>query len=116
MDLYKEKIKCDSNEELSGHDLKNICQEFKQIIYKKFNAHFPDDPIIQLHTAIEAVFKSWNGDRAIHYRHIENIPDDMALLLIFRVWFSEIWVLTLVLVLHLLEIHQQEKISFMVSG
>lgn len=78
MDLYKEKIKCGSNDQLSGNDLKNICQEFKEIIYRKFNAHFPDDPIIQLHNAIEAVFKSWNGDRAVHYRHIENIPDDMG--------------------------------------
>ena len=78
MNLYKKKINCKSDAQLSGNDLKIICQEFKTIIYEKFNAHFPDDPYIQLQSAIEAVFKSWNGDRAIQYRNIENIPHNMG--------------------------------------
>jgi len=78
MNLYKKDINCNSDTQLSGFDLKNICQEFKRIIYKKFNTHFPDDPYVQLHAAIRAVFKSWNGERAINYRNIENIPHDMG--------------------------------------
>tara|TARA_Y100001935_G_scaffold226719_1_gene204551 strand:+ start:716 stop:3394 length:2679 start_codon:yes stop_codon:yes gene_type:complete len=78
MSLYRKKINCDSDEKLSGNDLKIICQEFKMIIYRKFRTHFPDDPYIQLHSAIKAVFKSWNGERAIKYRNIENIPHDMG--------------------------------------
>ena len=78
MSLYKKNINCNSDAQLSGNDLKRICKEFKKIIYKKFNTHFPDDPYIQLQSAIEAVFKSWNGDRAINYRNIENIPHDMG--------------------------------------
>ena len=78
MNLYKKNINCNSDAQLSGSDLKKICQEFKKIIYKKFKTHFPDDPYVQLHSAIKAVFKSWNGERAINYRNIENISHDMG--------------------------------------
>jgi len=78
MDLYMKNINCYSDSQLSGRDLKNICLEFKKIIYKKFNTHFPDDPYVQLHESIKAVFKSWNGERAINYRNIENIPHNMG--------------------------------------
>ena len=66
-------IKYDS--ELSVKQLKNLCLLFKQKIKFKLGKSFPDDPQQQLWGAIEAVFKSWNGKRAIHYRKIEKIPN-----------------------------------------
>jgi pyruvate,orthophosphate dikinase len=48
-------------------------------IYKDATGHvFPSDPVVQLREAIEAVFRSWNTDRAKTYRRIERIPDDLG--------------------------------------
>jgi pyruvate,orthophosphate dikinase len=53
--------------------LVKLVDEYKQV-YKKHTGHpFPQDPIEQLSLAIEAVFKSWNSDKAISYRRIEGI-------------------------------------------
>ena len=62
--------------ELDVEDLKFLVKEFKRLIKKGRGRDFPDDPREQLWGAIEAVFKSWNNQRAIVYRHINNIPDD----------------------------------------
>jgi len=59
---------------LSINDLKKICELFKIKIKEILNDEFPDDPKIQLWGSINAVFKSWNGKRAVSYRKIENIP------------------------------------------
>ena len=69
----KNNIICDS--ELTISDLKKICTLFKKKIKLKLGKNFPEDPHKQLWGAIEAVFKSWNGKRAIHYRKIEGIPN-----------------------------------------
>ncbi|AWB10809.1 pyruvate phosphate dikinase [Thermodesulfobium acidiphilum] len=63
--------------ELSADDLKELIKRYFDI-YKKFNKEFPQDPFIQLRMAIEAVFRSWNAPRAITYRRINNIPDDLG--------------------------------------
>jgi pyruvate, orthophosphate dikinase len=60
--------------ELSVSDLKEVILKFKIEIKKNFKKKFPDSCKAQLWGAIEAVFKSWNGKRAIQYRNIENIP------------------------------------------
>ncbi|NWF95225.1 MAG: pyruvate, phosphate dikinase [Candidatus Thorarchaeota archaeon] len=62
--------------ELSVTDLKALVEEFRERIRKVLGKEFPDDPYEQLWGAITAVFKSWNGARAVAYRRIENIPDD----------------------------------------
>ena len=67
-------IKKDSD--FSAEDLKKIIVEFKTEIKKNFGIDFPDSCKAQLRGAVEAVFKSWNGKRAIQYRKIENIPND----------------------------------------
>ncbi len=67
-------IKKDSD--FSAEDLKKIIVEFKTEIKKNFGIDFPDSCKAQLRGAVEAVFKSWNGKRAIKYRKIENIPND----------------------------------------
>jgi hypothetical protein len=51
---------------------------FKKIIKSETGADFPTDPYQQLEEAIKAVFRSWNGDRAIAYRRREKIPDNLG--------------------------------------
>ena len=64
--------------ELSAHDLQALVEEFK-IIYKRGTREdFPDDPLEQLKKAISAVFGSWFGDRAMKYRQLNDIPDNLG--------------------------------------
>src|SRR6478609_5935609 len=63
---------------LSAEDLKGLVGTFKAIVQKVAGVPFPDDPTAQLGYAVEAVFKSWNGRRARHYRRMERIPDDLG--------------------------------------
>jgi len=62
--------------ELDAEDLKELAAEFKEKVQEVLGRPFPDDPWEQLWGGINAVFKSWNGKRAISYRRIEGIPDD----------------------------------------
>src|SRR6476469_8691112 len=63
---------------LSAGDLKGLVTTFKEIVQKVAGVPFPDDPTAQLGYAIDAVFKSWNGERARVYRRMERIPDDLG--------------------------------------
>ncbi|MCP4723065.1 MAG: pyruvate, phosphate dikinase, partial [Desulfobacteraceae bacterium] len=62
--------------DISTEDMKILCVRFKKKIHEYLNIEFPDDPKNQLMGAIGAVFKSWNGKRAVSYRRIEHIPDN----------------------------------------
>jgi pyruvate,orthophosphate dikinase len=62
--------------ELTVDDLKYLAKNFKTTIKKKVGISFPEDPLEQLWGAIGAVFKSWNNERAIAYREMNNISDD----------------------------------------
>ena len=62
--------------ELTAGDLKKLCEGFKVRVREVLGKEFPDDPREQLWGSIGAVFKSWNGRRAVSYRRIEGIPDD----------------------------------------
>ncbi|NOY68731.1 MAG: pyruvate, phosphate dikinase [Deltaproteobacteria bacterium] len=62
--------------DFSADDLKELTRLFKTRIYEVLGTEFPDDPQQQLWQGIGAVFKSWNGKRAVSFRRIENIPDD----------------------------------------
>lgn len=57
-------------------DLKILSEKFKVKVKELLGVEFPDEPLKQLWGAIGAVFKSWNGKRAISYRRIEGIPDE----------------------------------------
>ena len=59
--------------ELDTEDLKKVVERYKELIRKETGREFPQDPKEQLWMAIEAVVKSWNNDRAIAYRRINNI-------------------------------------------
>ncbi|MCS7069860.1 MAG: pyruvate, phosphate dikinase, partial [Anaerolinea sp.] len=67
-----------SDVELSADDWKQVTAEFKRIYKQETGDEFPQDPYRQLELAIEAVFKSWNGKRAVDYRNAANIPHDLG--------------------------------------
>ncbi len=74
----KEKKGVRLDTDLTFDDLKILVEEFK-IIYKKATGEdFPTDPYEQLKKAINAVFGSWFGDRAVKYRRLNDIPDDLG--------------------------------------
>ena len=76
LDNYKEENNYQNDTDLSGEDWQKISEVFKSEIENTLGNKFPDDPMEQLWGAIKAVFISWNGERAINYRRIENIPDE----------------------------------------
>ena len=62
--------------DLTADDWKSLTEEFKKTVKKVLGKPFPDDPMTQLWGAIDAVFLSWFGKRAVSYRRIEKLPDD----------------------------------------
>ncbi|TDD45831.1 pyruvate, phosphate dikinase [Kribbella antibiotica] len=64
--------------DLDADDLKAIVQTFKQAVLDHTGREFPQDPRTQMDLAIEAVFSSWNSDRAILYRRQERIATDLG--------------------------------------
>ncbi|MDW7732504.1 MAG: pyruvate, phosphate dikinase [Methanolobus sp.] len=62
--------------QLNVDTLKELVEEFKEIIRKNTGKDFPQNPREQLQMAIDAVFNSWNNQRAITYRKLNNIPMD----------------------------------------
>ncbi len=65
-----------SDTDLTAEDLKVLCEDFKVRVRQELGKPFPDNAMEQLWGGIAAVFKSWNGRRAVAYRKIEGIPDD----------------------------------------
>jgi pyruvate,orthophosphate dikinase len=76
LDEFKKEKGYKSDTEISADELKFLAEEFKAIIKKALGKPFPDDAKEQLEGGIKAVFKSWNGKKAVSYRRIESIPDD----------------------------------------
>jgi len=73
---YRAKVVTDA--ELKAADLQKLTQDFKQV-YQRHTGHpFPDDPHEQLRSAVDAVFKSWNGKRAVDYRNASGIAHDLG--------------------------------------
>jgi pyruvate,orthophosphate dikinase len=64
--------------ELGVDDLKNLVSTYKGIVKEHAGIDFPQDPREQLDRAIQAVFNSWNTDRAVLYRRQERIPADLG--------------------------------------
>jgi pyruvate,orthophosphate dikinase len=73
-DVIKEEKNVQFDTELTSEDLKEVVDIYKEE-YKKFSGEeFPQDPKVQLLEAVKAVFRSWNNDRAITYRRLNDIP------------------------------------------
>ncbi|WP_433290588.1 pyruvate, phosphate dikinase [Actinoplanes sp. CA-030573] len=64
--------------QLDADDLKGLVGAYKKVFAKHTGHDFPQDPRQQLDLAIEAVFRSWNADRAVLYRRQERIPADLG--------------------------------------
>lgn len=78
MDAYKEEIGIKLDTDLTSKDWKIITEKFKKVIKEQMGFDFPQDPFEQLKLATEAVFKSWNGKRAIDYRNAAGIAHDLG--------------------------------------
>jgi pyruvate,orthophosphate dikinase len=72
----KRGIKLDT--ELTAADLQEVIAQYKQVVKKHTGRDFPQDPEEQLAMARDAVFRSWNNDRAKVYRRLNNISDDLG--------------------------------------
>lgn len=64
--------------DLKADDLKSLIHEYKKLVKEKVGMEFPAEPFRQLEMARDAVFKSWNNPRAITYRKLNNIPEDLG--------------------------------------
>ena len=78
LEAIKRRRKADRDIDLPAEDLQGLVREYKAIVQARCGVPFPDDPRAQLWGAIEAVFKSWRTRRAIDYRRLHGIPDDMG--------------------------------------
>jgi pyruvate,orthophosphate dikinase len=74
----KKRLGVEQDTQIPAKDLERLAGEFKQYIQKQTGRPFEQDPRQQLLLAIEAVFKSWNNDRAVFYRNLNKIPHDMG--------------------------------------
>lgn len=78
LDKIKEKNNYSQDTDLTTKDLQGLVENYK-ILYQRETGHpFPTDPQKQLRLAIDAVFDSWDNPRAIKYRQLKRIPDDIG--------------------------------------
>ena len=76
LDEIKEAKGVKFDTDLTAEDLKEIINRFKAIYQDKMGEEFPQDPKVQLMEAVKAVFRSWDNERAIVYRRMNDIPGD----------------------------------------
>jgi pyruvate,orthophosphate dikinase len=77
-DAKKKQRKVKLDTELDAKALKEVIEEYKKVVKKHTKSEFPQDPQQQLTMARDAVFRSWQNDRAKHYRRINNISDELG--------------------------------------
>ena len=78
LESMKEKKGTTQDTDLNADDLKELVNQFKAVYKQEMREDFPQDPKIQLHKAVEAVFSSWNNNRAIVYRNLNSISHDLG--------------------------------------
>ncbi|MDH7497924.1 MAG: pyruvate, phosphate dikinase [Syntrophomonadaceae bacterium] len=78
MERYKRKLGLLFDYEIPAESLRAVLDEYKATVLQHTGREFPQDPQEQLVLAIRAVFDSWNNQRAIVYRKINKIPDDLG--------------------------------------
>ncbi|WP_281185904.1 pyruvate, phosphate dikinase [Staphylococcus schleiferi] len=75
---YKQSHGYENDADIPAEGLKEICEHYKTVYIEEVYKPFPQAPIDQLREAIEAVFKSWDNDRARVYRDLNEIPHDIG--------------------------------------
>lgn len=78
LETTKETKRYKFDTELTAEDLINLVAEFKKIYKEETRTDFPQEPEKQLLMAVEAVFRSWNNQRAITYRNLYDIPHNLG--------------------------------------
>ena len=78
LDGFKKDKGYKADTDMTADDLKLLVEKFKVVVKKHYGKDFPQEPLEQLKLATEAVFKSWNGKRAVDYRRATNISDDLG--------------------------------------
>ena len=78
LEKYKEKEGVQHDHQVSAEALKDVIEDYKKLVKREKGVDFPQDPKDQLLMAIEAVFRSWGNPRAIVYRQLNKIPDDLG--------------------------------------
>ena len=76
MDEMKEKKGVTADTGLDADDLKKLVHQFKELYLEEMGEPFPQDPKVQLMEAVKAVFRSWENERAVVYRRLNDIPSD----------------------------------------
>jgi len=77
-DDRKKKAKAKLDTDLTADDLKAIIDDYKKLVKAETGKPFPQDVMQQLTLSRDAVFRSWNTPKAIYYRKMEHIPDDIG--------------------------------------
>lgn len=78
LEEFRKKKGYTSDPELTAEDWQEVIKGYKEIVRKRTKKEFPEDPIEQLFLSIQAVFESWNNQRAIVYRRLNKIPDHLG--------------------------------------
>ncbi len=78
LEAAKHAAHTNNDADLPASVLKDLCKRYKAAVQKATGKPFPQDPVAQLGGAVEAVFRSWNGARAIAYRVREKISHDLG--------------------------------------
>jgi len=78
VEKYKRRLGLIFDYEIPASELKEIIEEYKELVHKEKGFNFPQDVREQLIMAVKAVFGSWKNQRAIVYRRINKIPDDLG--------------------------------------
>lgn len=78
LEKMKEERNVEQDTDLTAADLKILVEQFKQVYKDEKNQDFPQEPLVQLQLAIEAVFSSWNNPRAVIYRRLHDIPSNLG--------------------------------------
>ncbi len=77
-DAVKEKYHARQDTDLDANALKEVVAKYKELYRKEIGSDFPEDPYKQLELAIGAVFGSWMGKRAVDYRRLNKIADNLG--------------------------------------
>ena len=78
LEELKKELKVKLDTEIDCEGLKTLVERYKKLIKKETGEGFPQEPKVQLKMAVDAVFNSWNTKRAVTYRRINKISDDLG--------------------------------------